>query len=96
MVGSPRAALPEAPTTVRARIDDLRDHGDRVSEQDTKARHCHRLCPRCPLDGTSMSSETCAARSVDERRQRHLQHPCASACASAGGPCAASSRRGEV
>ena len=37
MAGSPRAALREALHKVRARIGDLRDHGDRVSEQDTKA-----------------------------------------------------------
>lgn len=37
MVGSPQAALRDALATVRARIDDLHEHGDRISEQDTKA-----------------------------------------------------------
>lgn len=37
MAGSPYAALRETLTKVRARIDELRERGDRPSEQDTKA-----------------------------------------------------------
>ena len=37
MAGSPHAALRETLTKVRARIDELRDHDDRISEEETKA-----------------------------------------------------------